>query len=218
MGEAFARSHQGVAFTYSFGGTDQLAAQIRQGARADVFAGASTIYGDQLAADHLIAPYRVFCTNRLVLVTPSSNPAGITSLRDLAAKPVKLVIGAEAVPIGSYTRSVLGNLDSPYGAGYARRVLSHVVSEEDSDTSILAKVETGEADAGFVYVTDAVSAGSKVITISLPPSAQAVASYPVSAVTASAHAAAAKRFVDFVLSPSAQRELRRAGFGPPPAT
>ena len=218
IGAEFSRSHPGVTFGFSFAGTDQLAAQIQQGAPADVFAGASTKYGDQLVAAHDIAPYRLFCTNRLVLITPSSNPGGIASLRDLATNPVKLVIGSDAVPVGSYTRTVLSNLDAVYGSGYSAKVLSHVVSDEDSVTSIVAKVVSGEADAGFVYVTDALTAGSKVRTISLPASAQAVASYPISAVAASDHAAAAREFVDFVLSPLAQRLLRQAGFGAPPAS
>jgi len=158
----------------------------------------------------------VFCTNRLVLITPASNPAGITSLQDLATKPVKLVIGAETVPVGSYTRTVLSNLSAVYGASYSDRVLANVVSNEDSVTSIVTKVQSGEADAGFVYVTDARAAGAAVNTITLPPEAQAVAKYPIAVVSASTSSTVARQFVDFVLSPTAQGLLARAGFGPPP--
>lgn len=218
IGALFSKDHPGVAFTYSFGGTDQLAAQIQQGAPADVFAGASTKYGDQLADGGQIKPYTVFCTNQLVLITPASNPAGIASPRDLATKPVKLVIGSETVPVGAYTRTVLSNLDSVYGSGYSDRVMAKVVSNEDSVSSIVTKVESGEADAGFVYITDSLAAGSQVNTIKLPADAQAVAKYPIAVVSASKNATPAQQFADFVLTPPAQRLLQQAGFGPPPSS
>jgi molybdate transport system substrate-binding protein len=218
IGAAFAKQHPGVTFSFSFGGTDQLATQIRQGAPADVFAGASVKYGDQLAGANLIEPFKGFCTNQLVLVVPASNPAGISSLQDLASKRVKLVIGSEAVPVGSYARTVLGNLDATYGSKYSSSVLAKVVSNEDSVTSIITKVQIGEADAGFVYITDAQAAGSKVKSFTLPTDAQAVATYPIAMVRASKHATVARRFVDFVLTGPAQRLLEQAGFGPPPGS
>jgi molybdate transport system substrate-binding protein len=218
IGALFTKDHPGVAFTYSFAGTDQLAAQIQQGAPADVFAGASTKYGDQLADGGQIKPYTVFCTNQLVLITPASNPAGITSPQDLATKPVKLVIGSETVPVGAYTRTVLSNLDSVYGSGYSATVLAKVVSNEDSVSSIVTKVESGEADAGFVYITDSLAAGPQVNTISLPADAQAVAKYPAAVVSASAQGATAQAFVDFLLTSPAQELFRKAGFGAPPAS
>src|SRR5437763_7257433 len=100
IGAAFTKSHPGVTFTFSFAGTDQLAAQIQQGAPADVFAGASATYGDQLAAKGSIDPWKPFATDRLVVIVPDSNPAGITSPADLARPGLKLVIGAPSVPIG----------------------------------------------------------------------------------------------------------------------
>jgi molybdate transport system substrate-binding protein len=218
IGAEFTDQHPGISIAFSFAGTDQLAAQIRQGAPADLFAGASTKYGDQLAADHLIDPYRVFCTNQLVVITPATNPAGITSLHDLATKTLKLVIGSATVPVGAYTRTVLSNLEAAYGSGYANQVLENVVSNEDSVTSIVTKVQSGEADAGFVYVTDALSAGSDVNTITLPNEAQAVATYPIAVVSASPHVSVGRQFTDFVLGPSAQQLLTEAGFGPAPAS
>ena len=218
VGNAFHATRPDVTFAFSFAGTDQLAAQIQQGAPADVFAGASLKYGDELLAARLIEPYRRFCTNRLVLIVPASNPAGIASLAELRSKSYKLVIGSDTVPVGSYTRTVLGNLDAVYGAGYSAAVLGKVVSNEDSVTSIVAKVESGEADAGFVYVTDALAAGAKVQTLDLPTAAEAVATYPAAAVGASPHLADAQMFVDFLLKAAAQRLLRGAGFGPPPAS
>jgi molybdate transport system substrate-binding protein len=216
IGAQFARTHPGVTFTFSFGGTDTLAAQIEQGAPADVFAGASAKFGDQLSSKHLIQPYRVFCTNRLVLVVPPSNPAGIASLRDLTRNGVKLVVGGPSVPVGSYTRTVLHNLDAAYGPTYSSSVLANVVSNEQDVDGVLTKVESGEADAGFVYVTDAKSAGLAVRTLTLPEAAQAVARYPIAVVRSTHHAVASEQFVAFVLGPQAQQELRAAGFGPPP--
>ena len=118
--------------------------------------------------------------------------------------------------MGIYTRTVLANLDAVYGSGYHARVLADVVSDEDSVTGVLTKVEAGEADAGFVYVTDARSAGSRVTAIGLPPQAQAVATYPIAVVRSSRHPDTAEAFVQFVLTPRAQAVLREAGFGPPP--
>jgi molybdate transport system substrate-binding protein len=217
IGAAFTQAHPGIKFRFSFAGTDALAAQIEQKVPADVFAGASTKYGDQLSAEGLISAPKVFCTNTLVLVLPAGNPAGITSPAELTKPGIKLVIGAESVPVGAYTRKVLANLDATYGAGYDAKVLANVVSNEDSVESVMAKVKLGEADAGFVYVTDARAAGSQVTTIVPPADAQAVASYPIAAVRTSAHEATARQFVEFVLSPSGQAILRAAGFGPPPA-
>jgi molybdate transport system substrate-binding protein len=218
IGDDFMGRYPETTLDFSFAGTDQLAAQIEQGAPADVFAGASTKYGDQLADKGLIEPYARFCTNQLVLITPASNPAGITSLQDLSGKSYKLVIGSESVPIGSYTRTVLSNLDAVYGAGYSDSVLANVVSDEDSVTSILTKVQSGEADAGFVYVTDARSAGSDISSIALPDEAKATATYPIAVVKASSHRDSATAFVDFVRSDVGQELLQAAGFGPPPSS
>lgn len=217
IGGAFTRKNPSVAVRFSFGGTDSLATQIAQGAPADVFAGASTRHGDQLAEEGLIEAHRTICTNRLVLVLPRSNPAGIGSLEELTRPGVKLVIGAESVPAGTYARLVLANLDAIYGDGYSTNVLANVVSNEENVEAVLTKVRLGEADAGFVYVTDARAAGSAIRAIELPAEAQAVASYPVAVVKASAHTSEAQRFIDFVLGPDGQRLLREAGFGPPPS-
>jgi molybdate transport system substrate-binding protein len=218
IGDAFTAANPGIGFTFEFAGTDALAAQIQQGAPADVFAGASTKYGDQLSGDDLIQAPVPFATNRLVLIVPGNDPAGITSLQDLTKSGVKLVIGAETVPVGAYTRTVLTNLDAVYGSTYSSDVLANVVSNEDSVTSVVSKVQLGEADAGFVYVTDALAAGSAVKTIDLPSAAQAVATYPIAVVKASTAADDAQRFADFVLAQQAQALLRQAGFGPPPTS
>jgi molybdate transport system substrate-binding protein len=218
IGDEFSERHPGVRIDFAFAGTDALAAQIERGVPADVFAGASGKFGDQLATKHLIDDWRPFCTNRLVLVVPSSNPAAIRSPRDLAKPGVKLVAGAESVPIGSYTHTVLGDLDTIYGSGYEPGVLANLVSEEDSVEGVLTKVRLGEADAGFVYLTDARAAGPDVGVIAVPSEAQAMATYPIAVVRSSRRTTLAGQFVDFVLGPLARRELSRAGFGPPPTS
>ena len=218
IGAEFVKQHPGTTFHWSFGGTDTLTAQIEQGVPADVFAGASTKYGDQLSSEGLIEKPVPFATNTLVLIVPPDNPANIKSPEDLAKPGVKLVIGAETVPVGSYTRTVLANLNAQYGAGYDQKVLANVVSNEDAVTGVLQKVQLGEADAGFVYVTDAAGAGDAVTTIKLPAEAQATATYPIAAVKASKEKTLAQQFVDFVLSPPAQQLLAEAQFGPPPSS
>ncbi|HEY1330617.1 MAG TPA: molybdate ABC transporter substrate-binding protein [Actinomycetota bacterium] len=218
IGTMFTAEHPGVTFRFSFAGTDTLTAQIEQGAKADVFAGASTTYGDELSGKGLIETPQPFCTNQLVLVVPPSNPANITSLKDLTNKGIKLVVAGPTVPVGSYTLKVLGSLDSTYGANYSKQVLANVVSQETDVEAVLAKVKLGEADAGFVYITDSTAAGSSVKAITLPAYAQATATYPIAVVKASTNSGLAGQFVSYVLSPPAQQVLQSAGFGPPPTS
>jgi molybdate transport system substrate-binding protein len=217
VARSFSKSHPGATVEFSFAGTDALVAQIEQGAPADVFAGASGAYGDQLFAEHLVGRPVPFCTNRLVVVLPPSNPARIVSLRDLARPGVKLVIGADTVPVGAYTRKVLKNLDALYGSAYSASVLANVVSNEDNVEGVLTKVRLGEADAGFVYVTDARNAGTDVDVLAPPPQAQAVATYPIAVVASTGERSLAAAFVEFVLGARGQGLLARAGFGPKPA-
>ena len=194
--------------TFSFAGSDELATQIREGAPADVYAAASPRYPDELFEEGLVEKPVVFATNKLVLVVPSGNPAGIESVEDLGADGVKLVIGAEGVPIGDYTRTVLETMGQT-------AVLSNVVSNEEDVKGVLAKVVSGDADAGFVYATDAKAAGDDVEVIELPESAQATVLYPIAIVTGAEDPDAAQAFVDLVLGPEGQQALEEAGFGLP---
>lgn len=217
IGQLFSKQHPGLTFRWTFTGTDTLAAQIEQGAPADVFAGASTTYGYELSSKGLIEAPKNFATNQLVLIVPPANPAHISSPKDLTKPGLKLVVGGPTVPVGAYTRKVLANLDATYGSGYDAKVLANVVDNQDAVTGVLQKVQLGEADAGFVYVTDAAGVGGAVTAIALPTAAQAIATYPIAAVKSSKSASLARQFVDFVLSPAAQTILRRAKFGPPPS-
>jgi molybdate transport system substrate-binding protein len=213
----FSKAHRDVSIRFSFAGTDALVVQIEQGSPGDVFAGASAEYGDKLAKESLVETPRALATNRLVLVVPPSNPAGIGSPKDLARPETKLVVGAETVPIGTYTRKVLANLGHLYGVSYSPAVLANIVSNEDNVEGVLTKVRLGEADAGLVYVTDARAAGDAVRALQLPAQAQAIAVYPIAVVRASPHRELGRQFVRFVLESVGQRLLAEAGFGPPSA-
>ena len=130
---------------------------------------------------------------------------------------MKLVIGAAGVPVGDYTRTVLAALDATQGAGYSAGVMKNVVSEEQNVKGIVAKLASGDADAGFVYVTDVKAAGSSLHAIDIPPSAKPTATYPIGVVAGSANKDLAGRWVSFVLSPEGQQLLTDAGFGAAPS-
>jgi molybdate transport system substrate-binding protein len=196
---------------YSFGGSDILAAQIEQGAPADVYAAASPKFPQELYAKGLVLKPVPFASNELVLITPASSKAGVHSVSDLCRQGIKVVIGDRTVPIGTYTRQVLEKLDR-------RCVLSHVVSDEQNVRDILTKIVLGEADAGFVYRTDARAVPGKVKTIMLPASGQATVQYEIAVVAGSHHLDAARAFVAEVLAKAGQRQLADAGFGPPKPT
>src|SRR6266550_1193208 len=195
---------------YGFAGSDQLAFQIQQGAPADVFLAASPKYPELLYKQGLVQKPVQFATNTLVLIVPRANPAGIHTAADLTKPGVKVVIGDPSVPVGAYTRTVLANL------GISAAVLRNVVSQETDVRSVLAKVALGEADAGFVYITDAKTVQGKVKVIALRASAQPQVVYEVAVVKSSSHLQAAYRFVTRLIRPTAQRELQRYGFGPRP--
>jgi molybdate transport system substrate-binding protein len=195
---------------YGFAGSDLLALQIQQGAPADVFAAASPKYPELLFKQGLVQKPIQFATNTLVLVLPKSNPAQIHTVDDLTKPGVKIVIGDPSVPVGSYTRTVLSNL------GISAAVLKNVVSQETDVRSVLGKVALGEADAGFVYITDAKTVRGRVKVIALRASAQPRVVYEVAVVKSSPHLQAAYRFVTRLIRPAAQAELERYGFGPRP--
>jgi molybdate transport system substrate-binding protein len=190
---------------YSFGGSNLLAAQIQQGAPADVFASANTAIPQKLYDAGLVEKPVVFTRNALILIVPKSNPAHIHSAYDLTHDGVKLVVAAPGVPVGDYTRTVLHNL----GLDAA---LSNVVSNENDVREVLAKVALGEADAGFVYTTDARTVRGKVATIGIRWSAQPIVEYAVAVVASGQHRAAARAFVAKLLQVAAQKKLQAAGF------
>jgi molybdate transport system substrate-binding protein len=194
---------------YSFAGSDQLALQLQQGAPADVYAAASPKYPELLYHQGVVRKPQVFATNRLVVLVPRANPAGIHSVYDLRRNGVKVVIGDRSVPIGSYTRQILDTL------GITNDVLANVVSQETDVKGIVAKVALGEADAGFVYATDALAARGKVTAIPIPKRLEPTVHYELAVVRSTKHRRQAEDFVRLVLGPEGRAALRRAGFGPP---
>jgi molybdate transport system substrate-binding protein len=193
---------------FSFAGSDQLAFQITQGAPADVFAAASPKYPDQLSVKGLVYKPRVFATNELVLIVPRANEAGVRSVYDLRKNGLRIVIGAKGVPVGDYTRKALAALK-------LSRVLANVVSEETDVKAVVAKVALGEADAGFVYRTDALAAERDLRELRLPARARPEIAYELAVVKATKHLQAANAFVARVLGARGRLALRRAGFGLP---
>jgi molybdate transport system substrate-binding protein len=210
LAQTYESAHPGWTVRLNFAGSDQLAAQIEQGVPADVYAAASPRYPEELQTTNLLGDTTDFATNSLVLVVPPSNPAHISSVDDLKLG-AKLVVGDPAVPVGSYTETVLANL------GISDSDLN-IVSREQDVKSVLSKVELGEADAGFVYVTDARSAGDKVRQIRLPAAAEATATYPIGIVSATTETQAAQQWIDLVTGPDGQKVLHDLAFGPPPST
>jgi molybdate transport system substrate-binding protein len=192
---------------YSFAGSDQLAAQIRLGAQVDVFAAASPKHPEQLYQQGIVEKPIPFATNTLVLILPKSNPAKIHSVTDLTRPGVRVVIGDPSVPVGSYTLTVLKNL------GITDAVLENVVSREHDVKGVVAKVVTGEADAGFVYVTDVRPVRGNVLAIAIRESAQPHVVYEVAVLKKAKHPRAAHRFVTTLVRTRAQRTLVQYGFG-----
>jgi molybdate transport system substrate-binding protein len=194
---------------YSFAGSDALAAQISVGAPADVFASASPKQTELLYHNGLLRKPVVFATNKLIVIVPRSNPAGIHSVYDLRRHGVKVIVGTPTVPVGAYTRQVLDSM------GITSDVMANVVSQEPDVKSIVAKIALGQGDAGFVYKTDARPAGKKVTSILIPAWAQPPIRYEIGIVKRSSHRAAAAAFIKRVTSLRGRRLLVQAGFGLP---
>jgi molybdate transport system substrate-binding protein len=197
------------AAKYSFGGSGALQTQIEAGAPADVFAAASPKQPEALFAKGLVEKPVEFATNRLVLVTPAANPAHITSVADITKPGVKLVICNVSVPCGDYARTAFSNLKITTAA------MKNVVSETTDVSQVLADVALGQADAGFVYITDAQAAGGKVRTLQLPERAKPDTKDYIAIVAAAKHRGGAEAFVQRVLSAEGQAKLRADGFGKP---
>jgi len=193
----------------SFGGSDELAAQIRRGVKPDVFAAANTDLPEELAREGLVEPPVVFATNTLVLAVPAESD--IDSLEDLEAPGTRLVVGSASVPVGKYTREVLSRL----GPARSQRILAGVRSEEPDVKGVVAKVAGGAADAGFVYRTDALAAGDRVRAIALPERLKPEGSYGVAVIRGASQPRLAAEYVAGLRSGDGARALREAGFGPP---
>jgi molybdate transport system substrate-binding protein len=212
--DAFTRYGRGFSdqpVRLSFAGSDELAAQIRQGVKPDVFASANTKLPDALYKAGLVEKPRVFAGNRLVLAVPANSP--LESVAGAAKSGEKVAIGSASVPIGAYTHEVLGKL-GPTGTA----ILHNVRTEEPDVKGVVGKLTEGAVDAGFVYITDVDATKGGLRAIELPRSASPTVAYGIAVVKGAKHPQAASRFVAGLLSPSGQHVLRADGFAPPPAS
>jgi molybdate transport system substrate-binding protein len=206
---AYARHFSPATVRYSFAGSDALAAQIEQGARPDVFAAANQKLPALLYSRGLVSRPMAFAANRLVIAVPAGS-AKVSTLDDLEKPGVMIAIGSESVPIGAYTRTVLGHLGAR-----AKAILAHVRTEEPDVSGIVGKLTEGAVDAGFTYITDVRATHGALRAIPLPASLQPVVSYGVAVVRGSAHQAQARTFVAGLLRGAGRRALLAAGFLPP---
>jgi molybdate transport system substrate-binding protein len=210
IGRDFQAANPGVTVTFSFGSSSSLAAQIDSQRAADVFASASGTWMDDVSTKVGVTGRVKFASNDLVLITPTSNPAQITSIADLAKPGVKLVLAAKGVPVGDYAMTALTN------AGIAAKATANVVSFEPDDASVVAKITSGEADAAIVYVSDvAGAAATQVNSIPIPANTNVVATYPIAVVNGTKQASLAQKFIDYVMGAQGQATLKSFGFLPP---
>lgn len=203
---AYAREHPDVTLRFSFAGSQQVAAQVRQGAPADVVATADEKTMADL--DRYVTKAHTFATNRLGIVVQKGNPKHIRGLADLARDDVDVVLAGPSVPAGRYARKILDR------AG----VTVQPRSEPTDVRQVLTPVRLGEADAGIVYLTDIADAGEAVQAVPIPTAQNVVATYPVAAVEEGPHRTAATGFCDWLRSRTAQRVLHEHGFGKPTPT
>jgi molybdate transport system substrate-binding protein len=196
----------GSTIEFNFAGSSDLVTQLTQGAKADVFASADKRNMDKAASAGLLAADPItFASNTLVIVVAPGNPKHVGSFADLAKPGLAVVQCAAPVPCGGAAQKVAAQSG----------VRLNPVSEEMSVTDVLNKVTSGQADAGLVYRTDAISAGAKVSTVEFPEAAGAVNSYPIAVLKTAADADAARRFVDLVTGDTGQKILQQAGFAKP---
>ncbi len=215
LAQAFEERHPGVQVRINFGGSSQLAAQLREGAVADVFASANPVQMTAVVAAGRIAPgaEQPFASNRLTLIVPADNPAAIMALPDLAKPGVALLLAVPGVPVRAYTDEIMSTLDDEV----QRQIYANVVSEEDNVRQVAAKVALGEADAGIVYTSDVtLDIATLVREIPLPAGQNVIANYPIAPLEDAPHPELARAFVAFVGGEAGQAVLARWGFGPPP--
>ncbi len=205
----------GTSVILNYGGSDTLAAQIAQGAPADVFASANQTQMKKVADAGLLAGEPVaFARNRLVIVVPKANPGKVKDVSDLARPGVKVVLADPTVPVGNYARAAFTKLDGQNGlpADFAAEVEKNVISNELDVKAVATKISLGEGDAGVVYVTDVIpSIAEKVDSIAFPPGSAPDAVYPIAALKTAPNPTAAAAFVTFILR-DGQQYLKARGF------
>ena len=205
IGKQFEAAHKGDTVKFSFGPSSGLATEITGGAPADVFASASPATMDVVVKAGDAASPQTFAKNFMEVAVPPNNPANVTSVTDLAKSSVKVALCQPQVPCGAVAAEVFKN---------AAITVKPVTLQADVD-SVLTQVELGNVDAGMVYVTNVLSAGSKVKGITIPASDNASTLYPIATISSSKHKSEAQAFMNYVLSPAGQQVLTAAGFQQP---
>jgi molybdate transport system substrate-binding protein len=211
LAKAFEASHPGVKVQVSAAGSQELRAQVEQGARCDVFASASKQDGEALAAAKLVASPVPFATNRLV-VAAYPGQERVKAFADVAKEGAKIVVGTPQSPIGRYTRKCFEKIgkSAKYGPRFIADLQKRIVSEETNVKLVLTKVSMGEADAGCVYFSDTV--GQKVTVLELPAELQVTATYLVATGVKAADPQLAQEFLGLLTGPQGQAALQKAGF------
>ena len=208
--EEYGEGFDGATARFSFAGSDELAAQIRQGVKPDVYAAANTKLPDQLFDEGLMEKPVLFAGNRLVIAVAADRD-DIKGIEDLGGEDIELAVGAESVPVGEYTREVLSRLP----ASESEAILANLRSEEPDVGGVVGKLTQGAADAGFLYITDVTAAGDDMRAIELPDDLQPSVKYGVAVVKGAKEPEAAKEFIDGLLEGQGADALRKAGFEPP---
>ncbi len=216
LGKNFEKLHPGVNVQFNFTGSQIARTQIEQGARADIFASADHKNMDLLTSQNLVRgdTYQDFATNRLVVIMPRGNPASVKMLDDLARPGLKLILADESVPAGNYARQALTKMSeiSEYRPDFMTKVLVNVVSNETDVKQVVTKVELGEADAGIVYVSDAI-ADPDLVEIAIPDQFNITASYPIAVLANASNPLLAESFVGYIMSLEGQAVMDKWGFG-----
>lgn len=211
LGGAFERLHPKVEVTFNFAGTQELGTQLEHGAVADVIASADQHQMQELVRASRAGSSVIFARNEPVVILANEVRDSIRSFAELP-NATRIVIGTPEVPIGRYTLEILDRAADALGTDFRSRIESRVVSRELNVRQVLAKVSLGEAQAGFVYRTDAESALDRVTVLSIPAEVNVIADYPIALVTPAPHPLLGRAWVDAVLSQAGQRTLRDAGF------
>jgi molybdate transport system substrate-binding protein len=219
IGELFEASNPNATIVFNFAGSQQLAQQIIAGAPADIFASANQKQMDVViqAGGIVAGSQQTFIRNRLVVIYPQDNPAGLRDLKDLAQPGLKLVFAAQEVPVGQYSLDFLDKAitDPAFGDSYKEDVLANVVSYEDNVKAVLTKVALGEADAGIVYTSDITEEDGAIVgRIDIPDALNVIATYPIASVKESEYMELAQAFIDLVLSQAGQDILAKHNFIP----
>jgi molybdate transport system substrate-binding protein len=219
MAQEFAHANPGIRITFNFAGSQQLAQQIAEGAPVDIFASANMKQMNDAVKSGRIdsASVRIFAHNRLVVLIPKENSAGIRSLRDLGAPHLKIVLADKTVPVGQYALEFLEkcNRSADYDSSFKQRVLGNVVSYEENVKAVVTKIVLGEADAGIVYRSDiSTNVSEYTDAIVLPDNLDVIAEYPIALARDASSSGNAEIFVRYLLSDEGQRILTRFGFLP----